>query len=79
MNTDRGIDVFIIRDLAFLLLSDIALMAMGKSAEKGDRVMKARGTTVQQPPKVKMARERYQELRQILEERRREILSEVQE
>jgi len=54
-------------------------MAMGKSAEKGDRVMKARGTTVQQPPKVKMARERYQELRQILEERRREILSEVQE
>ena len=55
-------------------------MAMGKSAEKGDRVMKARGTTVQQqPPKVKMARERYEELRQILEERRREILSEVQE
>jgi len=40
--------------------------------------MKAKGTAVQQPPKVKMARERYEELRQILEERRREILNEVQ-
>lgn len=40
--------------------------------------MKSRGATAQQPPKVKMARERYEELRQILEERRREILNEVQ-
>jgi len=40
--------------------------------------MKAKGTAVQQPPKVKMAKERYEELRQILEERRREILNEVQ-
>jgi DnaK suppressor protein len=40
--------------------------------------MKARGTALQQPPKAKMARERYEELRQILEERRREILNEVQ-
>ena len=52
-------------------------MASGVKAEKGDGVMKARGTSLQQPPK--MARERYEELRQILEERRREILSEVQE
>ena len=40
--------------------------------------MKARGAALQQPLKTKMARERYEELRQILEERRREILSEVQ-
>src|SRR6476646_5157018 len=42
-------------------------MASGHKAEKGVGVMK-----------VKMARERYEELRQILEERRREILNEVQ-
>jgi DnaK suppressor protein len=53
-------------------------MASGTKAEKGVGVMKAKGTAVQQPPKVKMARERYEELRQILEERRREILNEVQ-
>ena len=40
--------------------------------------MKARGGASQEPPKVKMARERYDELRQILDERRREILNEVQ-
>jgi DnaK suppressor protein len=45
--------------------------------EKGARVMKARGTSAAATPR--MARERYDELRQILEERRREILSEVQE
>ena len=53
-------------------------MASGHKVEKGVGVMKAKGTAVQQPPKVKMARERYEELRQILEERRREILNEVQ-
>ena len=53
-------------------------MAGRSKAEKGVGVMKARGATLQQPPKVKMARERYDELRQILEERRREILNEVQ-
>jgi len=53
-------------------------MASGHKAEKGVGVMKSRGTAAQQPPKVKMARERYEELRQILEERRREILNEVQ-
>jgi DnaK suppressor protein len=53
-------------------------MASGSKAEKGVGVMKSRGATAQQPPKVKMARERYDELRQILEERRREILNEVQ-
>ena len=42
--------------------------------------MKAKGVSVEQPVKAnKMARERYDELRRILEERRREILNEVQE
>ena len=52
-------------------------MSVSGKAEKGVRVMRSRGASVAQPPK--MARERYDELRQILEERRREILSEVQE
>jgi DnaK suppressor protein len=51
-------------------------MSSGIKAEKGDGVMKARGASLQPP---KMARERYEELRLILDERRREILSEVQE
>jgi DnaK suppressor protein len=53
-------------------------MASGSKAEKGVGVMKSRGTTAHQPPKVKMAPERYEELRTILDERRREILNEVQ-
>ena len=43
-------------------------MASGHKAEKGVGVMKSRGTAAQQPSKVKMARERYEELRQILED-----------
>jgi DnaK suppressor protein len=42
-------------------------------------MMKARATTSKKTTKVQTARGRYDELKQILEERRREILAQVQE
>jgi DnaK suppressor protein len=50
---------------------------MRTRSAKGDRVMKA--TTITSKRQPARGRERHAELKQILEERRREILSEVQE
>ena len=64
--------------IGILFAEHRVILGVLQAAERREAMMKARATTSKKATKVQTARGRYDELKQILEERRREILAQVQ-